>query len=102
MIKALDPKLNPTSTEIQMFKNQLAAKDKKITELEVYCLLIYVNSYSYVNSLLNSYLYVFVCMNDDLPSQKKCEQAELKDYEERLIVTAWYNKVNKISTPTSC
>ncbi|XP_062858195.1 protein Hook homolog 1 [Trichomycterus rosablanca] len=24
--------------------------------------------------------------------EKKCEQAELKDYEEKLIVTAWYNK----------
>lgn len=26
-------------------------------------------------------------------SQRQCEQAKLREYEEKLIVTAWYNKV---------
>lgn len=25
--------------------------------------------------------------------QRQCEQARLREYEEKLIVTAWYNKV---------
>ncbi|XP_063057363.1 protein Hook homolog 1 [Engraulis encrasicolus] len=57
VIRALDPKLNPASAEIQALKNQLSEKDKKISSLE-----------------------------------RECEQAKLREYEEKLIVTAWYNK----------
>ncbi|MCJ8743559.1 hypothetical protein PDJAM_G00095410 [Pangasius djambal] len=57
VIRALDPKLNPASAEIQSLKNQLSEKEKRITALE-----------------------------------RECEQAKLREYEEKLIVTAWYNK----------
>uniref|UniRef100_A0A8C9U4N8 Hook microtubule-tethering protein 1 n=1 Tax=Scleropages formosus TaxID=113540 RepID=A0A8C9U4N8_SCLFO len=57
VIRALDPKLNPATAEIQSLKNQLAEKDKRIFSLE-----------------------------------RECEQAKLREYEEKLIVTAWYNK----------
>ncbi|XP_060773497.1 protein Hook homolog 1 isoform X2 [Neoarius graeffei] len=57
VIRALDPKLNPASAEIQALKNQLSEKEKKIITLE-----------------------------------RECEQAKLREYEEKLIVTAWYNK----------
>ncbi|XP_052442524.1 protein Hook homolog 1 isoform X1 [Carassius gibelio] len=57
VIRALDPKLNPASAEIQSLKAQLSEKEKKIIALE-----------------------------------RECEQAKLKEYEEKLIVTAWYNK----------
>ncbi|KAK2863892.1 hypothetical protein Q7C36_003046 [Tachysurus vachellii] len=57
VIRALDPKLNPASAEIQSLKNQLSEKEKRIISLE-----------------------------------RECEQAKLKEYEEKLIVTAWYNK----------
>ncbi|KAK7888829.1 hypothetical protein WMY93_024389 [Mugilogobius chulae] len=57
VIRALDPKLNPATAEIQALKNQLADRDKQILSLE-----------------------------------RQCEQAKLKEYEEKLIVTAWYNK----------
>ncbi|KAJ8277869.1 hypothetical protein GJAV_G00081050 [Gymnothorax javanicus] len=57
VIRALDPKLNPATVEIQSLKNQLAEKDKRIFSLE-----------------------------------RECEQAKLREYEEKLIVTAWYNK----------
>uniref|UniRef100_A0A669BI97 Hook microtubule-tethering protein 1 n=1 Tax=Oreochromis niloticus TaxID=8128 RepID=A0A669BI97_ORENI len=55
VIRALDPKLNPATVEIQALRNQLADRDKQILSLE-------------------------------------CEQAKLREYEEKLIVTAWYNK----------
>lgn len=29
--------------------------------------------------------------------QRECEQAKLRDYEEKLVVTAWYNKVSCMS-----
>uniref|UniRef100_A0A665UAL5 Calponin-homology (CH) domain-containing protein n=1 Tax=Echeneis naucrates TaxID=173247 RepID=A0A665UAL5_ECHNA len=58
VIRALDPKLNPATAEIQALRNQLADRDKQILNLE-----------------------------------RQCEQARLKEYEEKLIVTAWYNKV---------
>ncbi|KAI5623569.1 protein Hook-like 1 [Silurus asotus] len=57
VIRALDPKLNPASAEIQSLKNQLSEKEKRIITLE-----------------------------------RECEQAKLREYEEKLIVTAWYNK----------
>ncbi|KAF5900517.1 protein Hook 1 isoform X1, partial [Clarias magur] len=57
VIRALDPKLNPASAEIQSLKNQLSEKEKRINDLE-----------------------------------RECEQAKLREYEEKLIVTAWYNK----------
>uniref|UniRef100_A0A8C9T140 Hook microtubule-tethering protein 1 n=1 Tax=Scleropages formosus TaxID=113540 RepID=A0A8C9T140_SCLFO len=56
VIRALDPKLNPATAEIQSLKNQLAEKDKRIFSLEVQLL------------------------------------TKLREYEEKLIVTAWYNK----------
>uniref|UniRef100_A0A673H7D1 Hook microtubule-tethering protein 1 n=2 Tax=Sinocyclocheilus rhinocerous TaxID=307959 RepID=A0A673H7D1_9TELE len=57
VIRALDPKLNPASAEIQSLKAQLSEKEKKIIALE-----------------------------------RECEQAKLREYEEKLTVTAWYNK----------
>ncbi|XP_037626164.1 protein Hook homolog 1 isoform X1 [Sebastes umbrosus] len=57
VIRALDPKLNPATAEIQALRNQLADRDKQILNLE-----------------------------------RQCEQAKLREYEEKLIVTAWYNK----------
>lgn len=57
VIRALDPKLNPATAEIQALKNQVADRDKQILNLE-----------------------------------RQCEQARLREYEEKLIVTAWYNK----------
>uniref|UniRef100_A0A3P9IAM3 Hook microtubule-tethering protein 1 n=1 Tax=Oryzias latipes TaxID=8090 RepID=A0A3P9IAM3_ORYLA len=57
VIRALDPKLNPATAEIQALRNQLADRDKQIVTLE-----------------------------------RQCEQARLREYEEKLIVTAWYNK----------
>uniref|UniRef100_A0A7N6BY87 Calponin-homology (CH) domain-containing protein n=1 Tax=Anabas testudineus TaxID=64144 RepID=A0A7N6BY87_ANATE len=57
VIRALDPKLNPATAEIQALRNQLADRDKQIVNLE-----------------------------------RQCEQARLREYEEKLIVTAWYNK----------
>uniref|UniRef100_A0A3P8ZY25 Hook microtubule-tethering protein 1 n=1 Tax=Esox lucius TaxID=8010 RepID=A0A3P8ZY25_ESOLU len=57
VIRALDPKLNPATAEIQALKNQLTERDKRILSLE-----------------------------------RECEQAKLREYEEKLIVTAWYNK----------
>uniref|UniRef100_A0A8C7SLC8 Hook microtubule-tethering protein 1 n=1 Tax=Oncorhynchus mykiss TaxID=8022 RepID=A0A8C7SLC8_ONCMY len=57
VIRALDPKLNPATAEIQALKNQLMDRDKRILSLE-----------------------------------RECEQAKLREYEEKLIVTAWYNK----------
>ncbi|XP_031430210.1 protein Hook homolog 1 [Clupea harengus] len=57
VIRALDPKMNPASAEIQSLKTQLSEKEKRIASLE-----------------------------------RECEQAKLKEYEEKLIVTAWYNK----------
>ncbi|KAF6727921.1 Hook-like protein 1 [Oryzias melastigma] len=57
VIRALDPKLNPATAEIQALRNQLADRDKHIVTLE-----------------------------------RQCEQARLREYEEKLIVTAWYNK----------
>uniref|UniRef100_A0A8C4HIZ3 Hook microtubule-tethering protein 1 n=1 Tax=Dicentrarchus labrax TaxID=13489 RepID=A0A8C4HIZ3_DICLA len=53
VIRALDPKLNPATAEIQALKNQLADRDKQIVTLE-----------------------------------RQCEQARLREYEEKLIVTA--------------
>uniref|UniRef100_A0A7N5ZWB5 Calponin-homology (CH) domain-containing protein n=1 Tax=Anabas testudineus TaxID=64144 RepID=A0A7N5ZWB5_ANATE len=58
VIRALDPKLNPATAEIQALRNQLADRDKQIVNLE-----------------------------------RQCEQARLREYEEKLIVTAWYNKL---------
>uniref|UniRef100_A0A8D3E3I1 Hook microtubule-tethering protein 1 n=1 Tax=Scophthalmus maximus TaxID=52904 RepID=A0A8D3E3I1_SCOMX len=58
VIRALDPKLNPATAEIQALRNQLADRDKQIINLE-----------------------------------RQCEQAKLREYEEKMIVTAWYNKV---------
>uniref|UniRef100_A0A667X4W5 Hook microtubule-tethering protein 1 n=1 Tax=Myripristis murdjan TaxID=586833 RepID=A0A667X4W5_9TELE len=60
VIRALDPKLNPATAEIQALKNQLSDRDKRILSLE-----------------------------------RECEQAKLREYEEKLIVTAWYNKVRR-------
>uniref|UniRef100_A0A4W5NKT4 Hook microtubule-tethering protein 1 n=1 Tax=Hucho hucho TaxID=62062 RepID=A0A4W5NKT4_9TELE len=57
VIRALDPKLNPATAEIQALKSQLTDRDKRILSLE-----------------------------------RECEQAKLREYEEKLIVTAWYNK----------
>ncbi|CAL1592870.1 unnamed protein product [Knipowitschia caucasica] len=57
VIRALDPKLNPATAEIQALRNQITDRDKQILSLE-----------------------------------RQCEQAKLKEYEEKLIVTAWYNK----------
>uniref|UniRef100_A0A3Q2E4D5 Hook microtubule-tethering protein 1 n=2 Tax=Cyprinodon variegatus TaxID=28743 RepID=A0A3Q2E4D5_CYPVA len=57
VIRALDPKLNPATAEIQALRNQVADRDKQILNLE-----------------------------------RLCEQARLKEVEEKLIVTAWYNK----------
>ncbi|XP_038572261.1 protein Hook homolog 1 isoform X3 [Micropterus salmoides] len=57
VIRALDPKLNPATAEIQALRNQLADREKQILNLE-----------------------------------RQCEQARLREYEEKLIVTAWYNK----------
>lgn len=57
VIRALDPKLNPASAEIQSLKVQLLEREKRISALE-----------------------------------RECEQAKLREYEEKLIVTAWYNK----------
>ncbi|XP_059197062.1 protein Hook homolog 1 [Centropristis striata] len=57
VIRALDPKLNPATAEIQSLRNQLADRDKQVLNLE-----------------------------------RQCEQAKLREYEEKLIVTAWYNK----------
>ncbi|XP_017262727.1 protein Hook homolog 1 [Kryptolebias marmoratus] len=57
VIRALDPKLNPATAEIQALRNQLADRDKQILSLE-----------------------------------RQFEQARLREYEEKLIVTAWYNK----------
>ncbi|KAL6486150.1 hypothetical protein MHYP_G00055420 [Metynnis hypsauchen] len=57
VIRALDPKLNPASAEIQSLKVQLSEREKRIAALE-----------------------------------RECEQAKLREYEEKLIVTAWYNK----------
>ncbi|MGH0135729.1 UNVERIFIED_CONTAM: hypothetical protein FKN15_050773 [Acipenser sinensis] len=57
VIRALDPKLNPASAEIQSLKNQLMEREKRILTLE-----------------------------------RECEQAKLRVYEEKLVVTAWYNK----------
>ncbi|XP_058493979.1 protein Hook homolog 1 [Solea solea] len=57
VIRALDPKLNPATAEIQSLRNTLADRDKHILNLE-----------------------------------RQCEQAKLREYEEKLIVTAWYNK----------
>uniref|UniRef100_A0A8D3B7Q4 Hook microtubule-tethering protein 1 n=1 Tax=Scophthalmus maximus TaxID=52904 RepID=A0A8D3B7Q4_SCOMX len=58
VIRALDPKLNPATAEIQALRNQLADRDKQIINLE-----------------------------------RQCEQAKLREYEEKMIVTAWYNKL---------
>ncbi|KAM4629227.1 protein Hook homolog 1 isoform 1-T1 [Polymixia lowei] len=57
VIRALDPKLNPATAEIQALKNQVLERDRRILGLE-----------------------------------RECEQAKLREYEEKLIVTAWYNK----------
>ncbi|XP_013890202.1 protein Hook homolog 1 [Austrofundulus limnaeus] len=57
VIRALDPKLNPATAEIQALRNQLADRDKRILNLE-----------------------------------RQCDQAMLREHEEKLIVTAWYNK----------
>ncbi|KAM4739906.1 protein Hook homolog 1 [Anableps anableps] len=57
VIRALDPKLNPATAEIQALRTQLAERDKQILSLE-----------------------------------RQCEQARLREFEEKLIVTAWYNK----------
>ncbi|XP_056271488.1 protein Hook homolog 1 [Pseudoliparis swirei] len=57
VIRALDPKLNPATAEIQGLRSQLADRDKQILNLE-----------------------------------RQCEQAKLREYEEKLVVTAWYNK----------
>uniref|UniRef100_A0A3B3WI48 Calponin-homology (CH) domain-containing protein n=1 Tax=Poecilia mexicana TaxID=48701 RepID=A0A3B3WI48_9TELE len=57
VIRALDPKLNPATAEIQALRSQLADRDKQILNLE-----------------------------------RQCEQARLREYEEKLLVTAWYNK----------
>lgn len=57
VIRALDPKLNPATAEIQSLKNQVADRDKQIVNLE-----------------------------------RQCEQARLRENEEKLIVTAWYNR----------
>ncbi|XP_057698007.1 protein Hook homolog 1-like isoform X2 [Corythoichthys intestinalis] len=57
VIRALDPKLNPATAEIQALRNQVADRDKQILNLE-----------------------------------RQCEQARLREYEEKLIVSAWYNK----------
>ncbi|XP_031724335.1 protein Hook homolog 1 isoform X1 [Anarrhichthys ocellatus] len=57
VIRALDPKLNPATAEIQALRSQVADRDKQILNLE-----------------------------------RQCEQAKLREYEEKLVVTAWYNK----------
>ncbi|KAJ7992921.1 hypothetical protein DPEC_G00267090 [Dallia pectoralis] len=56
VIRALDPKLNPATAEIQSLKNQLTERDKRILSLE-----------------------------------RECELAKLREHEEKLIVSAWYN-----------
>uniref|UniRef100_A0A8C5CSZ8 Hook microtubule-tethering protein 1 n=1 Tax=Gadus morhua TaxID=8049 RepID=A0A8C5CSZ8_GADMO len=57
VIRALDPKLNPATAEIQALKSLVLDRDRRILTLE-----------------------------------RECEQAKLREYEEKLIVTAWYNK----------
>uniref|UniRef100_A0A674NRF7 Calponin-homology (CH) domain-containing protein n=1 Tax=Takifugu rubripes TaxID=31033 RepID=A0A674NRF7_TAKRU len=57
VIRALDPKLNPATAEIQALKNQLGEREKQNATLE-----------------------------------RQCEQARVREYEEKMIVTAWYNK----------
>lgn len=86
MIRALDPKLNPATAEIQVLKNQLGERDKQIVTLEVS---LYFHAFS-LFSLLNASLSVV------LQPQRQCEQARLREYEEKMIVTAWYNKVPRL------
>eukprot|EP00066_Takifugu_rubripes_P023764 XP_011613030.1 PREDICTED: protein Hook homolog 1 isoform X1 [Takifugu rubripes] len=57
VIRALDPKLNPATAEIQALRNQLGEREKQNATLE-----------------------------------RQCEQARVREYEEKMIVTAWYNK----------
>ncbi|CAG01687.1 unnamed protein product, partial [Tetraodon nigroviridis] len=66
VIRALDPKLNPATAEIQALRNQLGERDKQIASLE-----------------------------------RQCEQARLREHEEKMIVTAWYNK-RQLLTVSSC
>lgn len=83
MIRALDPKLNPASAEIQSLKIQLSDKDKKIIALEV----------EHHLCCLKFCIFCFLPLIFHLFTQRECEQAKLREYEEKLIVTAWYNKV---------
>lgn len=108
MIRALDPKLNPASAEIQSLKAQLSEKDKKIIALEVkqtclFCFTchLHIAISGFVFSQFLTYFpvccfFLFSLMSVLIPSfftQRECEQAKLREYEEKLIVTAWYNKV---------
>lgn len=88
MIRALDPKLNPATAEIQALRNQLADRDKQILNLEVN-----LHFDAFLCFLFATQTQVmFVCFFF-FPLQRQCEQARLREYEEKLIVTAWYNKV---------
>ncbi|XP_059897382.1 protein Hook homolog 1-like [Gadus macrocephalus] len=57
VIRALDPKLNPATAEIQALKSLVLDRDSHTSRVE-----------------------------------RECEQAKLREYEEKLIVMAWYNK----------
>lgn len=90
MIRALDPKLNPATAEIQNLRNQLTDRDKQILHLEVNPLLFSSHEHIIVSNRADSCVF-------DLPLQRQCEQNKLREYEEKLMVTAWYNKVEHCS-----
>jgi len=69
VIRALDPKLNPASAEIQLLKAQLSEKDKRINALEVELpsfltkrFFIHVQLFAIRIVILSSLLFLYSCL----------------------------------------
>ncbi|XP_012494787.1 PREDICTED: protein Hook homolog 1 [Propithecus coquereli] len=113
VIKTLDPKLNPASAEIMLLRKQLAEKERRIEILEFFtCTSTNVvgisgrRKYS-LNPMqkINELEAALQKKDEDMKAMEErykmylekarnseCKVAKFREYEEKLIVSAWYNK----------
>lgn len=107
MIRTLDPKQNQGSgPEVQALKNQLQEKERMLHSLEVIeCWHVLarnpvdsqlVAQQDYFRTWITYFLFNFPYKQKEMDKTKG-----QRDYEEKLIVSAWYNMVRRTCTALS-